>query len=461
LDHQYLTIWDLVLAPIYLGVLIFIARRHRDKHYPVGNPLRKYYLPGLYIKFFGAIFIGLIYQYYYSGGDTYNYFAQSRVMNSSLNDSFTIWAKLLLRISPDNDPRLYPYVSQMEFYNDPASHTVIVFGALFGLLNATTYIPIALLFAYFSFTGVWAMYKTFTAVYPNLIRPLALAFLFIPSTFVWGSSIFKDTICMFGLGWMTYTTFRIFVNRDFSLKNFLMLALSFYLIAVVKLYILIAFLPAISLWILLSYSHKITSAGVRFLVWLFFIGIIVAGFIFFTNRFSQELNKYSLEKIAQTATSTRGWITYATDDEGSSYDLGQVDPSIEGMISNFPAGVVVTLFRPFPWEVKKLIVALSALEAIIFLIATLIVFFRNGFLGFFKRVFADPNLTFFFIFALIFAFAVGISSYNFGALSRYKIPCLPFYAALLIVLFNKEKLPIKISRRITRRQLAMEPRHQY
>jgi hypothetical protein len=215
------------------------------------------------------------------------------------------------------------------------------------------------------------------------------------------------------------------------------MALSFYLIAVIKLYILLAFLPAISLWILLSYSHKIRNAGLRFLTWIFFLAITTAGFIFFAKEFSKELNRYSLEKVAQTSTVTREWIAYASGDEGSSYDLGVFEPTVRGMLTKFPAGVVVTLFRPFPWEAKKLIVGLSALEAIVFLLGTLLAFYKNGFLGVFRKIFGDPNLTFFLTFSLIFAFAVGVSSYNFGALSRYKIPCLPFYAALLIVLYYR------------------------
>jgi hypothetical protein len=429
---QYLTIWDLILTPVYLGILIFVAKRYRDKNYPVGHPLRKYYMPGLYIKFFGAIFIALVYQYYYGGGDTYNYFSQARVINSSLDDSFDTWLKLILRASPDTDPKLYQYTSQMGFYGDRASYAVCVIAALFGFLNFTTYLPIALLFAFISYTGIWALYRTFTNIYPGLVKPLAFAFLFIPSTFVWGSAIFKDTICMFGLGWMVYTTFRVFLNKDLSLKNILMLVFSFYLIALIKLYILLAFLPSITLWVLLSYSHRISSRGLRFLVWTLFLGVTVAGFIFFANEFSKELNRYSLEKIAQTATATRGWISYASGDEGSSYDLGEFSPTIQGMLTKFPQGVIVTLFRPFPWETRKLIVGLSALEALIFLLGTVSALVRNGFIGFFKRVFSDPNLTFFLCFSLIFAFAVGVSSYNFGALSRYKIPCLPFYGALLI-----------------------------
>jgi hypothetical protein len=46
-----------------------------------------------------------------------------------------------------------------------------------------------------------------------------------------------------------------------------------------------------------------------------------------------------------------------------------------------------------------------------------------------------------FVFAFVFAVAVGISSANFGALSRYKIPCMPFYLVLMVLLYNKTALP--------------------
>ena len=159
--------------------------------------------------------------------------------------------------------------------------------------------------------------------------------------------------------------------------------------------------------------------------------------MFFSQKFTKEMGRYSLENVAQTAASTRGWISYVSEkQEGSTYDLGAFDPSIGGMLSKFPQAVVVTLFRPFPWEARKVIIALSALEALIFLYFTLRALFKKG--KQFKTIFKDPNITFFLIFSLIFAFAVGISSYNFGALSRYKIPCLPFYAAFLMIVLYKD-----------------------
>jgi hypothetical protein len=437
--QQYLTTWDLVLTPIYLIVLGYFAKWQRDKKYPKGHPLRPYYLPGLWVKFGGVIFIALIYQYYYGGGDTYNYFLHAKIINSSLDDSITTWLKLILRTPVDSDPALYPYASRMEWYFDSASYPVASISAVLGLLNGTTYIPIALLFAYISYTGIWAMYKTFSAAYPHLIKQLAIAFLFVPSVFVWGSSIFKDTICMFGLGWMTYTTFRIFVNRDFSLKNFLLLTLSFYLVGIIKIYILLAFLPSLTLWLLLTYSHRIRISIIRYVMMIAAVGIIVLAFVTFSKEFSKELNRYSLERITKTLEDTRAWIVYSSGDEGSAYDIGTFEPTLTGIASKLPAGVSVTLFRPFIWEVRKPIQLLSSLEGLAFIILTLNVFFKRGFLNTFKLIFSSPNLVFFFTFSIIFAFAVGVSTGNFGTLSRYKIPCMPFFAALLIILIYQSK----------------------
>jgi hypothetical protein len=104
------------------------------------------------------------------------------------------------------------------------------------------------------------------------------------------------------------------------------------------------------------------------------------------------------------------------------------------MLTKFPQAVVVTLFRPFIWESKKIIVLLSGLEALLFLYFTIKVIIKRK-TGIFSMVIKDPNLSFCLAFSIIFAFAVGITSYNFGALSRYKIPCLPFYAASLVILY--------------------------
>lgn len=44
------------------------------------------------------------------------------------------------------------------------------------------------------------------------------------------------------------------------------------------------------------------------------------------------------------------------------------------------------------------------------------------------------------LFSLTFAFIVGISSYNYGALSRYKIPAEVFFITALVIMNYESKI---------------------
>jgi hypothetical protein len=432
-----ISILDFVLLPFVLAIVYAVAYKFRNSKYSYRHPWRKYFIPALTVKIFGAIFIGLIYAYYYKNGDTFNYFTQARIINSAFDESFLKWINLLFHLPSKYDNNYYGYISQMFWYSDPASYTVCSITAFFGIFTYNTYLPTAILFAFVSFTGIWALFRTFASLYPHLIRPIAIAVLFIPSVFVWGSGIFKDTICIFGLGWLTYGTFRFLIQRDFSFGNILLSILSFILIAKIKLYILLGFVPALMIWVLSIYTQKIKNTASRLLIKIFFGVTLTGGSLFFMQYFSSELGRYSLENVVQTSNVTRGWISYASGDEGSAYDLGGFDPTLTGMISKFPLAVNVTLFRPYLWEAKKIIMAFSAIEAFLFLFLTLKILFTIKLTKVWKTVSHDPTIQFCFVFSFIFAFAVGISSYNFGALSRYKIPCMPFYALGLILIYYK------------------------
>ena len=167
--------------------------------------------------------------------------------------------------------------------------------------------------------------------------------------------------------------------------------------------------------------------------------IVVGGSVVAMQRLTNELGKYSLENVAQTSRITGSYIYWISGDEGSSYNLGDFSPTIGGMLSKFPLAVNVTLFRPYIWEAKKIIVLLSAIEAILFLFVTLKILFTIRVVAIWQTINRDPAIQFCIVFSLIFAFAVGISSYNFGALSRYKIPCLPFYSLAMVLIYYKNK----------------------
>ena len=442
-DVSKLSFLNFLLLPIFLAIIYAVAYRFRNKHYKKNHPWRKYFIPALTLKIFGAIFIGLIFSLYYGGGDSYQFFLHSRIINSALDESFIKWLNLLLHIPSVDNGEYLNYISQMEWYGDPASYTVASIAAFVSVFTLNTYLPAAVIFAAISFTGIWALFRTFAKLYPHLLHSVAIAILFIPSVFVWGSGIFKDTVCLFGLGWLTYGVFRFLIQKDFSARNIFLAIMSFWLIAAVKLYILMGFIPALFMWVLFTYSQKIKNIQVRLTMKVLMISLSLAATVFFLQQFSSSLGKYSIDNITETSRITRDWILYMSKtDEGSGYDLGEFAPNIGGMLSKFPAAVNVTLFRPYIWESKKPIVLLSAIEALLFLFISLKVFVVVGLKQVWKTIAKDPTIQFCLIFSIIFAFAVGISSYNFGALSRYKIPCLPFYAMAIILIYYKN-IPLK------------------
>src|ERR1700752_1523786 len=65
-------IFDLLLPPLYLIAILFIAHKFTIKRIRK-EPIYKYFMPGLIVKIFGAIALGLIYFFYYTSGDTVNY----------------------------------------------------------------------------------------------------------------------------------------------------------------------------------------------------------------------------------------------------------------------------------------------------------------------------------------------------------------------------------------------------
>ena len=73
---------------------------------------------------------------------------------------------------------------------------------------------------------------------------------------------------------------------------------------------------------------------------------------------------------------------------------------------------------------------LSALESFALIGLTSFALYRSRWR--FSTAFKDPTVIFCLVFSLTFAFAVGVSTFNFGTLARYKIPLLPFYLLALI-----------------------------
>ncbi len=433
-----MTYKDLFLTPVYLVLIYAIAYAIRGRVTTIDT--RRFFIPALSVKLLGAIAFGLVYNFYYSGGDTFNYFKQGSVIYDAFWENPLVGIKLLFA-NGGYDPDTWKYASKIYWYNAPREFFVIKIATFIGFFCFYTYLPISLFFALISFSGVWAMYITFLKLFPELRVKFAIACFFIPSLFFWGSGLMKDTICIGALGWLFWAFYKVFVEKKGVFLGVLMLIISSWAIMKAKPYILLAFsLPAI-IWIFIENNSKIKNSTLRFFAKPFtlgagtILGVIVLTYLSYVNPY------FSVEGIAErTAINANYLYRVSVRDDGSAYNLGELDGSFQSIILLFPSAVNVTLFRPYLFEVKNILMLFSSLESTFYLFFAVFVLFRMGFLNFFKKIITNPFLQMCFLFTVIFAFSIGVSSYNFGSLVRYKIPLIPFFTCMLFVLYDYKKL---------------------
>ncbi|MEJ0034456.1 MAG: hypothetical protein WDO15_30855 [Bacteroidota bacterium] len=314
---------------------------------------------------------------------------------------------------------------------------------MFDIITFSSYSGTAVLFGFISFFGLWCLFRTFYELFPHLVKRIAISTLFVPSVVFWGSGILKDTIVIACLGFLTWAIKRIFIDRRLSFLAFVSIVMSVVVIFGIKKYVLICYLPVAIFWVYADNLRRIKSAVLRVLLFpLLLVITFVSGYMTI-QKVGEDDKKYSLDKIAETARTTAYDIGFYTGkNAGSSYSLGELDGSFGSLISHLPAAINVSLFRPYLWEAKNPLMLLSSIEALALLVITVFLFVR-GPLSFIKAL-GNEHVLFCLVFSLSFAFAVGVSTYNFGTLNRYKIPLIPFYLLALTMIADRSKSDKKL-----------------
>jgi hypothetical protein len=235
----------------------------------------------------------------------------------------------------------------------------------------------------------------------------------------------------------------LFIQRRTKISAILLLCLSAYVIFSIKKFVLQAFVPSAILWIYLRSLISLRSTALKILITPFVLIVFLLSAYYSAFKVGEGDSKYSLNKLAETAKVTAYDIRYQTGaDAGSGYSLGELDGSFSSIIRLTPEAINVSLFRPYFWEVKNPLMLLSAVESLIFLSATLFIIFKRR--GSILKSLSNPLAAFCLVFSLSFAFAVGVSSFNFGTLARYKMPLLPFYAMWIVIVLNYENKDKKL-----------------
>ena len=439
-------IFDILLPPFYL-IVIFAYAKNIVRQNIKEKKYYKYLIPGLWCKIIGGVGLCFVYTFYYTeGGDVTNYFLSTTTfVNMLLQGNFSLFFEMM-------DYRHNNVWDLLSFNNTygyflfvPSDYYALFTVSLtipFCLLACKSFIVTTILLAGFGFIGLWKLYEVFVDNFPNLTRQLAIAIFFVPSVFFWGSGILKDTYALSAIGFYIFGLYKYQILKVRKLKYLLMIIFSIIGFIYIKPYYFFALLPGSLIWIFFQSLNKIQYPVLRVFAVPFLLAATLLLVLSGLQAFGSYLGEYSLELILQKAVKTQQDLVreaYGT----NSYDIGAFEPTVSGVISKIPAALNLALFRPFIWDARNPVMVLSGLENLFMLGFSLYILIKIKFFTLFKSLFSNPLLIFAFLFALFFAFSVGLTTANYGALARLKIPCIPFYMCSLFILYDLNKESFK------------------
>lgn len=437
-----LGLYDTCLTIIYFGLLYIIAFHYKRMRI-AKNPEYKYFIIGLTAKVVGGFMFALLTIYYWKGGDSMGYYATAREFSDILLHNPFSGIKLLFTStnSAENYQLAQSYFSAPghEYINGDEVFFLVKIAAILNLIGLYSYGTTTILFAAISFIGIWAAYSNFCKIYPNYSKHLMISFFMIPSIIFWGSGVLKDTVTMSCMGWLIYSFSNIFIFKRRISVSIVIILVASYFILLLKPYILYVLLPSLLIWGQANLKNLIKGSFIRIVLIPIIVLAISAGTFVVLQKISSEAGRYDIDKLQHTLEGFQSWHGYlATTQDQSGYTLGEMEFTPTGYLKIAPAGFNVTFFRPYLTEIRNIPTLIGALEGLVLFIffLYLVLKYRSKF---FIIIFKNKDILFMMIFSTIFGVIVGISSYNFGALSRYKMPAQLLFVSALFLIYNIAK----------------------
>ncbi|MEJ8757373.1 hypothetical protein WG947_10220 [Pontibacter sp. H259] len=387
--------------------------------------LRPYLLPALFLKLASGVLLGVLYFYFYGAGDTISYFKGSQKLTQFAYSNPSGYLRLLIfnEFPSETFRASVPFTRHADFSN---SFFLLKGISLFNLLTNSSYYLISLYFSLFSFWGMAKLTAILTRVFPDTKKAPIVGFLFFPSVVFWSSGLLKDAVLMGSMCWVTAFILQLTHKQPKTILTWLLLPLQLYLFIRIK-----VFFAAILLFLLGSYLLISWLSGrVRFLQTLAGQLLVLAGFaVLAIVMVWQAGGIFDVDFLIRNLVYTYNGLLRVSL-EGPHLVYPELDSTLTSILRYAPAAFLNTLYRPFIGESTEILYLLMGLENLVLLLLTILAVAAA-----FTKTWVH-KIRFWHIVLLLFivmaAVVIGISTPNFGTLSRYRIIFLPFLVYLLL-----------------------------
>lgn len=378
----------------------------------------------------GAVFVQVwVIEKVYGGGDIDGYYRSGvELANALRNDFEFIFPEMVKFFFHDTEANL-PFVV---FGGVGPTGSLSVIAAMLFFFLGDSLIGSSMVVALVAFFGKVAIARAIGEdLSPQNRRLVLAASVLVPSVVFWSSTIAKEAVVVAFLGFALLALRPVVAGRVKPM-SIAVAAGCLLPIALIKPYVLLPLSIALAAWLYWDQAGRRGHAVSIRPLYLLVAAVLVTGFFAVVGRLSPQ---FAVENIARSTATSQFAGTRV--EGGSNYQLSEAveeDQSLQSQLLLAPIALPTALFRPLIFEVKNPMMFVNALETSVLLFLTIRLLIRGGFSQIRRAVMSSPTLVFCFIFTIVMATPVGLATTNMGSLSRYRIPFMPFFVALILIL---------------------------
>jgi hypothetical protein len=379
-----------------------------------------------------GLLVYVIYAFYYGNrleSDTFKYFDDSFYLYEALFTKPLDFFKMLFGIQCEGDYFDTNYYDKMNnwyrvyensLYND--NRLIIRVNAVLRIFSFGNYHVHSIILNFIAFIGSIGLARFFMHFVQSKWKVYIAVFL-VPSVVFWSSGILKESLLIFAMGMFCFYIFRLAIERK---GNYLLyLFLPFSLLVLLKFYVFVAFFPAILGWYF-SQTTKLKWLAYPLVFGVLTIIAVILGMSNPAYDFIAILVRKQHDFINMS-------IAFAVN---SAIHMDFLEENLFSLLAAVPMGIVNSLTRPWPNEIKNFLFVPAVVENILLSFAIIFALFQKK-----KSTISSFNfIVFCFLFTFLLYAIIGISTPILGALVRYKIPAMPFLTIAVLAFIQIENI---------------------
>ena len=395
------------LAIVHFTLIFFCAYLAGRKWNAVSSPL---FWSAFLLRLLAGMALGLIYTYYYSAGDTWQFFSDAKILSGIARKDLPFYLKMLFDVSGDE---ILSVLTTQEF----RSIFFVKIISVLCLFSGDNYWVCSAYLSLSTFVVSWSLHRKVTGIFPHSFTASALAFLFFPSVIFWSSGVEKESLAVCGIYLLAHVFLTWMAQAKPTRLSWLLVIPAASVVWSLKYYWAIVFFIAVITALLMRFVISRIPLITRYQIgaWaVLFFGIGIALSVthpnFYLNRFLEVIVSNHDEFVTHSSPQNLIHYTY-------------FDQTWTSIIINSPWALISGLFRPLIGEGQGVLGWAASIENL------LLLFLFFSALTNVKKAFASPRqiiLLAVISYCLVLCVFLALSTPNFGTLSRYRIGFLPF-----------------------------------